>query len=147
MTRPLRILKRSARSLALIGRVVLLAAVVGSCDASGPSGPRGPGSFNFDLQSPNGSEGSAVFELTGVTGLGSVSSDRGDVYYDHAGVVSRIVVVMDSPGQIRFAVGADNVRSVPEVRVLQVADGENRLRESLSGYDVTVEPVMAGGAP
>lgn len=79
--------------------------------------------------------------------MGSVSSDRGDVYYDHAGVVSRIVVVMDSPGQIRFAVGADNVRNVPEVRVLQVADGENRLRESLSGYDVTVKPVMAGGAP
>lgn len=145
MIRSDRILKRTARGLALAAGAMLLATLIGSCDASGPSGPRGPGSFHFDLLSPNGSEGSAVFELTGVVGLGSVSSDRGDVFYDHAGETSRIVVIMNSPGQIRFVVGADNVRDVPEVRILQVADGEDALRESLEGYDVTVEQVKDGG--
>lgn len=116
--------------------VGLLALNVGACDSLGPDEPKGPGSLLATLVSPMGNEASAVFELTGGVGLGSVSSFGGEVFYQHFGGSTRIVVVMNDPGEIRFKVWTEDVGQLPDVTVIQVADGEDQLRTSLSGYTV-----------
>jgi len=138
------------RGPSTIQGLLVLAAflVLGACDDPGSPEPRGPGSIQVDLVSPNGAEGSAVFELQIGSSVGAVSSFAGDVYYEHnRGLeTSRVIVVMDVPGQVSFKVSTQDVGEVPSVTLLQVADGEDRLRASLSGYDVQVTPLPAGGS-
>lgn len=121
------------RALAGLG---LLVAGLGACDVLGPGGPEGPGAFSATLISPNGAEGSGVFELVGGIGLGTVLPVDGEVLYHHADGSTRIVVVLDEPGEIRFKVRTEDIGELPDVRVLEVADGADQLRPSLSGYSV-----------
>ena len=125
----------------------LLVAAVAACGDSGPSGPSGPGAFRVDLTSPNGEEGAAVFELTGGVGLGDVTMSGGEVFYDGGPAGTQVIVLLDDPGQIRFQIRTENVGSLPSVTVVQVADGDNALRESLSGYHVQLVQVEEGGTP
>jgi hypothetical protein len=122
--------------VAFIG-IGLLVAI--GCDSTGPGGSKGPGWVTATLSSPNGSEASAVFELTGGTDLGFVSADGGETFHQHSVGSSRVVVVLDEPGVIRFRVGTEDVGDLPTVSVLQVGDGQNRLRSSLTGYQVHLE--------
>jgi len=115
----------------------LLLGSLAACDVTGPDGPSGPGILEGTLVSPSGAEGSVVLELRGGIGLGTVSSAGGEVLYRHSGESTRIVVILDEPGQIRFSISADDVGSIPDATVIQVAGGENALRSSVSGYSVT----------
>jgi hypothetical protein len=45
---------------------------------------------------------------------------------------------MDEPGEIEFLIETDDVGRVPDIVPVQVADGQNDLRASLSGYEVVV---------
>ena len=132
-------------TLTLAAALVFL--LVGCSDPGSPK-PRGPGVIQVELISPNGAEGSAVFELRTEAGLGGVSAVGGDVYHEHRreDQTSRVVVVMDLPGTVSFEVRAENVGKVPEVRILQVADGSDSLRESTGGYTVEVTPLPDGGS-
>ena len=123
---------------------VLLAAW--SCDDLGPSAPRGPGTIHVDLVSPNGAEGSAVFQVAGGRGLGIITATGGEVYYEHGLDLTRVVVVLDVPGPVGFRIQSENVRHLPQVTVTQVADGNDQLRGSLSGYEVELFPLADGGA-
>ncbi len=127
---------KTVRGLALLFAGLL---VTTACDSTGPEGPKGPGWITATLVSPNGIEASAVFEISGGTDLSHASSDGGETFYQHSGGSSRVVVVLDDPGVIQFQVGTEDVGELPSVRVIQVADGENELRSSLSGYQVQVE--------
>lgn len=127
---------RIASGLALLGALLL---GVAGCDSTGPGEEKGPGQITATLVSPHGSEASAVFELTGGTGLSFVSSDDGETFYQHSGGSSRVVVVLYDPGVIRFQVETEDVGNLPSVQVIQVASGDNQLRPSLSGYDVHLE--------
>jgi hypothetical protein len=129
------------------GFLAILLVTLPGCNDLGPSGPEGRGSINVDLMSPNGAEGAAVFELTGGTGLGVVSSFGGEVYYEHnyGTGITRVVVVMDVPGNVQFKVRTSNVGDLPSATVLQVADGNDQLRSSLDGYEVEVIPVADRG--
>jgi len=119
---------------------VLAAVSVMSCDSE-PSGPTGSGTFFVTVTSPNGTEGAAVLSLAGGIGLGEVASTAGDVFVEHGADAIRIVVILDQPGQIRFTVRADDVGSLPNVVLVQVAGGDNQLRASLNGYDVEVAAI------
>ena len=130
---------------AMAACLVVAAAV--ACGDSGPSGPSGPGAFRADLLSPNGAEGAAVFEITGGIGLGDVTMSGGEVLYDHGSSATRIIVLLDDPGQIRFQFRSENVGVLPSVTVVQIADGDNELRETLTGYDVQLVQVEDGGSP
>ena len=125
---------------------LVAAAAAAACGDSGPSGPSGPGAFRADLSSPNGVEGAAVFEITGGVGLGDVSVSGGEALYDHGSTATRVIVLLDDPGQIRFQIRSENVGLLPTVTVVQVADGDNELRETLSGDDVQLVQVEDGGA-
>ena len=140
------IAKRMMFRAAVLG---LLAFTVGACDSLGPDGPKGPGSLLATLVSPNGTEASAVFELTGGIGLGTVSPVGGEVFYQHFGGSSRVVVVMDEPGEVQFQVRTEDIGQLPEAVVIQVAGGDDQLRPSLSGYSVLFareeDPSLGGG--
>lgn len=131
-----RILKPARLGLPLLG--LFLSGLVG-CDVLGPDDQGGPGVFTLTLLSPYGEEGSAVFELTGGEGLGTVSPVGGEVFYRHGNGITKVVVVLDDPGEVRFRVRTEDVREDPTVRVVQVADGEDQLRPATSGYSVQLE--------
>ncbi|MBE0595388.1 MAG: hypothetical protein IH616_23615 [Gemmatimonadales bacterium] len=119
---------------------VLAAAAVAACESILP-GPSGSGVIQVSVTSPFGPEGAAVFELTGGVDLGPVTTNGGDTFFEHSAGVSRIVVLLDEPGQIWFQVRTTDIAKLPTVRVLQVADGEDRLRPSVSGYEFDFERV------
>ena len=138
--------KRSHRNFLLLFSLTF---ALLACQDLGPSTPKGPGSIHVDMESPNGAEGSAVFQISGGTGLGVVSSFGGEVFYDHnyGTEVTLVVVVMDVPGEIQFKIRTANVRDLPTVSILQVADGNDVLRGSLEGYQVELVRVEDGGSP
>ena len=138
--------KRSHRNFLLLFSLTF---ALLACQDLGPSTPKGPGAIHVDMESPNGAEGSAVFELSGGTGLGVVSSFGGEVFYDHnyGTEVTLVVVVMDVPGELQFKIRTANVGDLPTVSILQVADGNDVLRGSLEGYQVELVRVEDGGSP
>jgi len=130
-------------------RMVIACSVIlgiASCDLSGPSGPSGPGWLHADLVSPNGQESAAVFELAGGRDLGAIVLDGGEVFDERDGSTIRIVVIMDSPGQIHLEIRTEDVAKIPSSAVVQVADEENRLRSSLTGYKLSFTKVPDGSA-
>ena len=134
----------------LVPSLVLSAGIllgVSGCDSTGPEGPKGPGRITATLSSPNGSEASAVFEITGGTDLGFVSAEGGETFHEHSLGSSRVVVILDEPGVIQFQIGTEDVGDLPAVQVIQVADGQNELRTSVLGYEVHLEgeKYTAGG--
>ncbi len=111
-----------------------------SCDEGALPEPPVPGDLAVVLLSPNGPEGAAVLETTD-GGILQITSVSGQTAHWRAGGATRIVVLLDAPGEIRFRLSVDNVRSPPEITIIEVADGDNRLRDDLSGYSVSVQPV------
>jgi hypothetical protein len=85
------------------------------------------------VASPNGAEGSAVVTLFG-GGIRGVSNASGRVFSEHVGDTVRVVVVAEVPGDLRFALSLADTTAVLQGLVLQVADGENRLRSTVGDY-------------
>jgi len=123
-----------------ITSTVLLGAVFTAC---GPDQlvPLGPGALEATLVSPNGPEGAVVLELAG-PGLGAVTVAEGEVFGQADGNTTRLVVIRDIPGQIRFRIQVLERSEPPAATVLEVADGANELRASISGYQVEFTPVI-----
>ncbi len=113
----------------------LASVAVTACDL-GLFGPSGSGVIQIRVISPHGPEGAAVLELTGGIGLGPVTTDVGDAYFRHDGATSRIVVLLDEPGEIAFQVRSTDIGKLPDTRIIEVADGDNRLRPSVTGYSI-----------
>ncbi len=111
--------------------------VVLSC-SDAPSGPpSGPGDLVASLASPNGAEGAAVFEVTG-GGIIVITVEAGQAVHFQSGGISRIVVLLDEPGDIGFTMTVEDRRAVSNLRVIEVADSANVLRDDLSGYVATL---------
>ncbi len=100
-----------------------------------------PGDLAVSLISPNGIEGAAVLE-TVEEGILEITSEVGQAHHWRAGDVSRIVVLLDEPGEIRFTLSVADLNRPPQLRVVEVADPDNRLRSLLVGYVVESEPVV-----
>ena len=128
-------MSKNARILTRVITASVIIAAFAACDIFSP-GPSGPGELQASLMSPNATEGAAVLEVTGGVGLGSVTTDHGQAFYQADGGTTRIVIILDDPGQITFQIRVRDVAELPSVTVVQVADGSNELRTSLAGYDV-----------
>jgi hypothetical protein len=87
------------------------------------------------LISPEGPEGSAVLELTSA-GLGEVFAAEGKLFARQGAGVVTLVIILDEPGDIAFRMSVADIRSPPTVTVLDVADGDDQVREALVGYEV-----------
>ena len=104
-----------------------------------------PGDLAVSVVSPNGLEGAAVLQ-TAQEGILGITAEVGQAHHWRADGVSRIVVLLDQPGDIRFTLAVADITRPPTLRVVEVADPDNRLRTMLLGYVVESEPVT-GVAP
>lgn len=126
--------------LALIVAVTLAAA---ACDDAPPEPEPVPGDVVVTLISPNGGEGAAVL-ATGDAGISDVTAETPmRVFHWREGGASRIVALRDEAGVISFTMSLEDLNRPPQLEVIEVADGANRLRASVAGYEVDVE--LRGG--
>ena len=129
-----------ARILFALAAVVLGAACAG--DSTGSGAPAGRGTLIVRLTTPHTDDGAILFELSGpridsvVTVNASLQSftrranDSTIVGAVIGGVVNGAVVTLQVPDV--------NASALYTVRIVEVADRENVLRTSLTGYALTV---------
>jgi len=141
VSKPIRVLRSFARPPSLA--VVLLMVLLPSCSDS-PSFLWGPVEIRVTLVSPNGVEGAAVFDVSGadLREVRLVEGEEGRLFEEQAGAATMVAVIRATPGTLRFVIEVDDPRRVTGVRVVQVADGDDRIRPALDGYLVQLE-----GAP
>jgi hypothetical protein len=105
-------------------------------DATRPAGEETRGAqLQATVVSPHGSEGAAVIEVEGLRVVG-VTTDDGQVFVSRSGDILRAVIVRDEPGPLQFTVQVLDPRFPVATRILQVADGDNRVRPTVDGYQV-----------
>lgn len=104
-----------------------------------------PGNMVAVLVSPNGAEGAAVFETTS-DAISDVTVDAGDVFFGTLTGTTRIIVVLDPPGEIRFTIAVDDVNQPPSLHLIEVADGDNVTRAGLRDYSIQLEALPGGGS-
>lgn len=118
-------------------RLLISAVLLAVVGCGGDVGPEiRPGFLTASLVSPNGFEGAALISVVGV-GLGNVESTGGRVFTFSRGDTTRILVVLDAPGDLGFRISVPDVGTPPVAMVVQVADGGNALRADLSAYRVS----------
>lgn len=121
--------------------VAIACVLAAACDDAPPEPQPVPGDLDVTLVSPNGSEGTAVLE-TEDDGIVEVSVEDGlQAFHWTEGGLTRIVVLLDDVGEVRFRMNVTDVNRPPVLDLVEVADGANRLRGSLAGYEIAVEPV------
>ena len=111
-----------------------LAVTAVSCDSTEPKG--GPGTVTAVLVSPNGLEGAAVLDVNGVVESFTAPNDM-SVYTTPSSAGTRVVLVRLTPGELSVNMKVSNTLEPPPVTVVEVADGDDKLRASVSGYQVT----------
>jgi hypothetical protein len=113
-----------------------VATLLVACDGS--TEPSGPGTLTASLVSPNGAEGAAVLDITGtvetVTGNDDVAA-----YTTPGATGTRVVLVRMNPGALTVRFRVPDVSRPPQVSVVEVADGDDRVRSSLDGYRVEID--------
>jgi hypothetical protein len=115
----------------------MLAAVLalGACDRGGTGSEPG-GEYRAVLESPNGSEGAVALELTGA-GIELISVDAGTTLQTQPeGATTRVVLIREPAGPIEFNLTMSAGQQPPDVRVVEVVDGNDQPRASLDGYRV-----------
>ncbi len=117
-----------------LARLALLPLLAGL--GCGDGGPRsGPGIVTAEVRSPNGPEGAALIELLGA-GIDGVESESGWIFSSSGPESTRVLVVLDRPGPLRFRVAVPDTTAPPGAVVLEVADGANDLRSNPGAYRV-----------
>ena len=87
------------------------------------------------LVSPHGAEGAAVLDVSGTTESFS-ATDGVSLFTTPSATGTRLIAVRLTPGELSLKVAVDDVSRPPAVTVVEVADGDDRLRASLTGYRV-----------
>jgi hypothetical protein len=122
---------RRARRIALLAAIAIPGL---GCFGSDPDALERLGS----LVSPHGAEGAAVIELTGGD-IARVRVDEGQVFVKLSGTTTRMVIILNDPGPITFRLTLASKDGPPITgRVIDVADGNDNPRPSLSDYRVEV---------
>ena len=110
--------------------------LVAACDNS--ARPGGGGNVDAVLVSPNGDEGAAVLDVTGTvesfTGTEGVS-----VYTTPTSTGTRVVLVRLTPGTLSMKLSLQDQDRLPAISVVEVADGDDRVRQSVAGYTVELK--------
>lgn len=86
------------------------------------------------LVSPNGAEGAAVLRVTAA--VDSVTLRGGRAFAVQGAGDTRIVLVLSQPGELRFTLHGVPAAQPPGFEIVEVADGSDRLRPSVTGYRV-----------
>ncbi len=120
------------RSIPTMLAVVL---ALGACDRGGTGSEPG-GEYRAVLESPNDSEGAVALELTG-PGIELISVGAGTTLHTQPeGATTRVVLIREPAGRIEFNLTMSPGQQPPDVRVVEVVDGNDQPRASLDGYRV-----------
>lgn len=129
----------SSRRLASFRAVLFLAVLLGA-SGCGDGGPvSAPGILTARVESPNGAEGAALIHLIG-GGVTFVEPLTGVLHTSVIGDTTKVLVVLDTPGEIAFRLNVADTTRPPVATLIQVADGHNELRAGLLGYSVRFTP-------
>ena len=110
--------------------------VLAACDRS--TDPGGPGTLTAFLISPNGAEGAAILDVVGeVESVSSTNDVR--AFSSTTPTGKRVIVVRSTPGPLSVNFRVPDVSRPPQVSVIEVADGGDRIRASLNGYRVELD--------
>jgi hypothetical protein len=120
-------------SILLIAPALL---ALSACDGGGTEPPPPGGDYNAVLQGPTAMESAALLELTG-TGIEDVQSSTALLATSPVSGGRRVVLVKEVPGTIEFRVRVAPGNEPPTARIVELADADDRLRASLTGYQVT----------
>lgn len=104
-----------------------------SCDSK--SSRPAAGDLDFSVVSPHRAEGAALIELRG-PGMGPVTPLDTRLFVHDIGNRVRVLVLRTDPGTLSFRVTVNDVNNPPSAMLLEVAAGDNTLREDLAGYRV-----------
>ncbi|HEX6576421.1 MAG TPA: hypothetical protein VF042_15750 [Gemmatimonadaceae bacterium] len=107
-------------------------AVLAGCDSTRPNGP---GTVTAALVSPNGAEGAAILDVTG-TVESFKPSNNVSMYTTPSAAGTRVILVSLTPGDLSVKLSLADVSATPQVSVVEVADGDDKVRPSLTGYRV-----------
>ena len=86
---------------------------------------------------PAADNGAVVVTLIGAP-IASVSSDEGQVFISIRWDTTRVVLLRQEPGPLRFDLRLQDPNREPVGTVVQVADGNNQLRADVAQYRVEV---------
>lgn len=70
------------------------------------------------------------------SGIGEVEAPAEHLFQFARGDTLRMLVVLESPGDVTFTVPVPDVNEPPAATVVQVAAGDDGLRTDLTGYRV-----------
>lgn len=132
---------RPARAAALL--LLLFAfpasACLDSADDLGPDPDAETVLLDASIESPHGPEGAVLLDVSTdeVLSVRALDSET-EIVGRPAGERAQIAVIRHRPGTISFRLRAVKSEEPPEIRILQVADWENRLRDGLDGYRVRI---------
>ena len=103
-----------------------------ACDSTPPNES---GTLTAVLVSPNGAEGAAILDVVGdfesITAGNEVS-----LFTTPSANGMRAIVVRPAAGELSVRIAVDDVSRPPAVSIVEVSDGDDKLRTSLSGYRV-----------
>lgn len=108
-----------------------------ACAACDTTGPPGGGVYRATIDSPNGAEGAASVSVSG-GGIEQVTSASGQVFSQITTSGARVVIVREPAGALEFDVKVSPGHGAPTAEVLEIADGADQVRPTLSGYRVTL---------
>jgi hypothetical protein len=159
-------MKRTARTLALGSRLLLLPVAVGlaiSCGGSGgdraptepsqqqpgqptqPTAPTAvPGTLAARLVTPNADDGAILIEISGPAPIADITvALQGAVVHSRAdGNKTRLAVFgpLASGALVRFSVPDVNAAQQYSAQVTEVSDRASALRTSVTGYQISIAP-------
>jgi hypothetical protein len=96
------------------------------------------GLYYVDLVAPEGHEDGAVLIQLQGGGIAEAVQVHGRMWSEMSPGGARVLLMTAWPGPLRFQVRLQDAPALPRAEILQVADIDNRLRGSLSGYSVTI---------
>ena len=124
----------------VFSRALLFLAVLLGASGCGDVAPvSAPGTLTARVESPNGAEGAALIRLIG-GGVAFVEPLTGDLHTSVVGDTTKVLVVLDTPGDVAFRLNVADTTRPPVATLIQVADGQNELRAGLLGYSVRFTP-------
>ena len=114
------------------------ALVLGGCGDGASAPPVTPGDLTVVLESPNGAEGAVLVEIDGFVSASAPAA--GELYTVEDGEMTRVLVILDEAGEIRFQITVPDVREDPEYRIIEVSGPDDSVRQLLDGYTLEFTP-------
>ncbi len=111
-----------------------------SCGGDGPTPPTAdnPGTVDAVLIVPSGSPGAARVRFTG-PGIEAIRTASGQIFQNSVGSTVDVIVVLETPGQIRLSLDLADKSRLPTATVIQVSDENDELRELDESFRVRFE--------